>query len=26
MWQKVRVDGTKKLKNTAIPTIFGGNW
>lgn len=23
MWEKIRVDGTKKLKNTAVPTIFG---
>ncbi|XP_044011995.1 THAP domain-containing protein 5-like [Aphidius gifuensis] len=23
MWEKVRVDGTKKLKKTAVPTIFG---
>jgi len=23
MWEKIRVDGTKKLKNIAVPTIFG---
>ena len=23
MWERPRVDGKKKLKNNAIPTIFG---
>ncbi|XP_018375952.1 PREDICTED: THAP domain-containing protein 5-like isoform X1 [Trachymyrmex cornetzi] len=23
MWEKIRIDGTKKLKCTAVPTIFG---
>lgn len=23
MWEKIRVDGKKKLKSSAIPTIFG---
>lgn len=23
MWEKIRADGRKKLKNTAVPTIFG---
>lgn len=22
MWEKPRIDGKKKLKNTAVPTIF----
>lgn len=25
MWEKQRVDGKKKLKNIAIPTIFPNN-
>lgn len=23
MWEKTRIDGKRKLKSTAVPTIFG---